>query len=117
MVEPRVYQFDRQHAHAERLADPLVRGRSGAGAVTGEQGLAAEQRVAGAFVVHAFGQVFDGEPVGGEPGVEDGRLAGADVVTEPAAEEPRPEHEPGVGGEHQVRQARPRRQLFDRGAE
>ena len=41
-----------------------------ADAVAGEQRRAAEQRVAGTFEVHAFGQMLDGEPVVGEPGVE-----------------------------------------------
>ena len=116
MVEPGVDQLQRQDPHAQLLADPLVGGGVGPGAVAGEERLAAEQGVAGALVVHLLGQVLDGEPVRGEPGVEERRLAGPHLVLEPAAEERVAEHEPGVGGEHEVRQSRPRVEGLDRDA-
>ncbi len=47
VVEPGVDQFQRQHRHAEPLADPVVAPGVGAEAVAGEEGLAAEEGVAG----------------------------------------------------------------------
>ena len=49
MVVVRVDQFERQHAHAEQLGDLLVAAGVAAHAVAGEQRVAAEQGVAGAF--------------------------------------------------------------------
>src|SRR2546421_234316 len=57
------------------------------------------------------------KPMVEEPGVEVRRLAGPDLVVEPGREEPLPEHEPGVGREHQVRQPRLRPHLLDGGPE
>ena len=55
--------------------------------------------------------------MGGEPGVEDRRLFGPHLVAEPRAEESIFEHQPGVGGEDEVGQARLRGQHLDGHAE
>ena len=88
-----------------------------ANAIAGEQRWAAEQGVAGPLEEHLRRQVLHREAVRRKPGVEVRRLAGADLVAEARAEEAIVEHQPGVGREHQVGQARLRRHQFDLYAE
>ena len=53
MVEPGVDQFEREHGHAQPLADPVVAPGVGPEAISGIKGRAAEQGIAGPFEIVA----------------------------------------------------------------
>src|SRR5262249_2506805 len=86
------------------LAQILMTGSVTADAVAGEKCLSAKQGVAGAFKVHPFRQVFDYKAIFGKPGIEEGRLAGPNLMAKSGAEKSPAEYKPGVGREHQVGQ-------------
>ena len=117
MVEPRIDQFQRQDRHAETLADPLVAADVAADAVAGEQGVAAEEGVAGAFEVIASGRCSTVKPWSLDQASKMRALLLPDVVPEPSGEEPVVEDQAGVGGEDEVGQPRLRLDQFDRHAE
>ena len=67
MVVAGVDQFERDHAAAEQAADLLMAGGVAAHAVAGEERVAAEEGVAGAFEAEVFGDVDNFETVFREP--------------------------------------------------
>src|SRR4029079_4697675 len=78
-------QFQRNHLRAQLWAERLVAVDVAADGVACEESAAAKEGVTGPFVVHPFRQCLDLETLFGEPGVEDGRLAGPLAMPESGA--------------------------------
>jgi hypothetical protein len=62
-----VDQLQRQHAHAEQLADLLVAERIAPLSIAGQQRVAAKERIAGAFEAKFLRRLDDLKPVGCQP--------------------------------------------------
>ncbi len=108
-----VDHFERDHADAEEFGDLLMAAGVAAGLIAGEERVAAEEGVAGAFEVGSGRRFADFVTEFHERGLVEGLFALALVVFEMGEDSPGAEEHGGVGGEDEVRQAGDRRDEFD----